>query len=452
MKRKIYEKMLAWKRTSEGSSALMIDGARRVGKSWIAEEFARNEYEGYLLIDFSKVPNDVKGFFRNYMEDMDSFFLYLLGAYHVNLKPRKSVIIFDEVQEFPRAREAIKWLVKDGRYDYIETGSLISIDKNVRHIVIPSEEHRLKMYPMDFEEFLWATGNAGFLPIIAKCYKDIVPVGAALHRRIMDVFRQYLVVGGMPQAVEKFVETHDLSAVDACKRDIIDLYRADILKHGGASKHKILAIFNSIPGMLSRHAQMFSPGEIKAGAGMRSFQAAFQWLESAMTVNLAYNATEPNVGLELSADHTALKCYLADSGLMVSLSFGENELNAGDVQQRILTGRLEVNAGMIWETVVAQMLRVSGHKLYFYARRDAANAANTMEIDFLIAKSQLQRRHNISPIEVKGTGEYATKSLGKFIAKYEPFLNRACVLHTKDVVRTDDRVFLPVYMAGLLQD
>ena len=450
MRRKIYEKMLEWKRTSGGRSALMLDGARRVGKSWIALEFARNEYDSHLLIDFAKVPKDVKRFFENYLEDLDTFFMYLLGAYHAELKPRKSVIIFDEVQRFPRAREAIKYLVADGRFDYIETGSLISIRKNVTDIVIPSEEHHLEMFPMDFDEFLWATGNAGMCPIIERAYRDIRPIDAGMHRRIMDVFRQYLVVGGMPQAVERFAMTHDLKAVDTEKRDILNLYRGDIFKFGGASKHKILAVFNAIPSALSRHEWKFSPGRIQRGTGMRNFEATFEWLKSAMTVNVAYNASEPNTGLVLSADHSSLKCYLADTGLLVSMAFNESDLIAGDVQQRLLTGNIAVNAGMLYENIVAQMLRTAGNGLYFHSSDDREDSANRMEIDFLVARSPVQRRHNISPIAVKSAGEYATRSLDKFIAKYGQTLGTAYVLHPKNIKREQGKLFLPVYMAGLL--
>ena len=435
---------------SNGHSALLIDGARRVGKSWIVEEFAKKEYESYLLIDFSKASKDVRGFFEDYLEKPDLFFMYLLGAYGVELKRRRSVIIFDEVQKFPRAREAIKHLVADGRYDYIETGSLISIQKNVKGIVIPSEEHHIEMFPMDFEEFLWATGNTGMMPIIEDAFEGLHPVGAALHRRIMDVFRQYLVVGGMPQAVREFVASHDLKKVDFEKRNIIDLYRADILKHGGVSKHRILAAFNAIPSVLSRHEWRFSPGAVSPGCGMREFDAAFEWLKSSMMVNIAYNATDPNVGLELTSDHHLLKCYLGDTGLFVSMAFNENELVRGEIQHRLLTGRLEFNAGMIVENLVAQMLRASGIQPYFHVEFDTRTGACVMEVDFLVEKARLQRRHNISPIEVKSAGEYATKSLDKFTRKFAAYSNTPYVLHVKDVEKGSDRVSLPLYMAGLL--
>ena len=450
MKRKIYEKMKEWKALSNGRSALMIDGARRVGKSWIAKEFAEQEYESYLLIDFSKVSKTVKNYFFNYLNNLDVFFMYLMGEYNVELKPRKSVIIFDEVQLFPKAREAIKHFVADGRYDYIETGSLLSINKNVRDILIPSEEHHLEMFPMDFEEFLWATDNGGLMPIIKNAYDRQAKIGDGTHRRIMDVFRQYLVVGGMPQVVATFASTHDLNRVDVEKRDIISLYRSDILKHGGSGKHKILAVFNSIPNAIARHEWHFSPGAIRKGTGMRSYEATFEWLKAAMLVNVAYNAREPNVGLEMSADHSSLKCFLGDTGLLVSMAFSENELTAGEVQQRLLTGRLEVNAGAIYENIVAQMLRVAGQQLYFYACSGANMRADRMEVDFLVAKSDLQRRHNISPVEVKSVGQYQTKSLDKFISRYGQFLNTSYVLHAKDVEKLPDRICLPLYMAGLL--
>ena len=450
MKRKIYEKLLEWKKTSNGRSAVLIDGARRIGKSWIAEEFARNEYENYLLIDFSKVSKEVKGFFENYLEKLDVFFMYLLGAYNVQLTPRKSVIIFDEVQKFPRAREAIKHLVADGRFDYIETGSLISIRKNVENILIPSEEYHLEMFPMDFEEFLWATENGGFMTIMRDCFSRMRPVGAEMHRRILDVFRQYEIVGGMPQAVKEFVRSHDLAKVDFEKRTIIDLYRADILKYGGRSKHKILGCFNAIPGALSRHEWRFAPGAVQQGVGMREFDAAFEWLKGSMMVNVAYDATDPNVGLELSSDHHSLKCYLGDTGLFVSMAFGENELIRGEVQQRLLTGRLSVNAGMIYENLVAQMLRAAGHNLYFHAEYDVESGKPTMEVDFLVAKSNLQRRHNIVPIEVKSSHDYTTKSLDKFRVRFADYSANACVLHDKDLEQSGERICLPVYMAGFV--
>ena len=450
MKRKIYQKMLDWKASANGASALMIDGARRVGKSYIAEEFAKKEYKSYLLIDFSMVSREVKGYFQDYLEDLDTFFLYLQSAYQVKLQPRNSVIIFDEVQRFPRAREAIKPLVADGRFDYIETGSLISIQKNVKNIVIPSEEHHLEMFPMDFDEFLWANGCDGMVDIVRNAYENGREIGQGMHRRIMDMLRRYMVVGGMPQVVSAFVANGNLRRVDEAKRDILALYRNDIIKFGGSSKHNILAVFNAIPGALSRHEWRFSPNEIKEGTGFRNYNTTFEWLKSSMMVNVAYNATEPNIGLELSSDHTALKCYMGDTGLFVSMAFNEREIIGGEIGNRLLTGKLEINAGMIYENLVAQMLRTAGHQLYFYSTSGERNHADRMEVDFLIARSLLQRRHNISPVEVKSAGEYETKSLEKFARKFGSYIGDEYILHPKDVSRDGNRHLLPLYMASLI--
>ena len=428
----------------------MIDGARRVGKSWIAEEFARNEYKAYLLIDFSKVSPRVKRYFREYMEDLDTFFMYLLNTYGVKLPVHESVIIFDEVQRFPRAREAIKWLVADGRYDYIETGSLISIRKNVKDIVIPSEEHHLEMFPMDFEEFLWAQGREGTMDMLKRHFDDRKPLGEDLHASMMDLFRQYLVVGGMPQAVSVFAETHDLGEVDAVKREILTLYRNDIHKYAGALRHKVLAVFNRIPAELARHEKKFVLADLGKDARMRDYDAAFEWLKSAMTVNVAYAASEPTVGLEMRTDVLSLKCYLADTGLLVSMAFDPVTLESERVHERILHDRLSLDKGMLMENMVAQMIRASGRGLYFYSNADRTSAGNRMEIDFLICKPNLTRMHNIIPIEVKSSRAYEFVSLGKFRRKFSDQLHEPVVLHPKDLKVDDGIVYLPLYMAGLL--
>ncbi len=450
MKRKIYDKLLEWKTVSNGKTAVMLDGARRVGKSYIAEEFARNEYEAYLVIDFAKVSSKVKRYFNEYLEDLDTFFMYLLSAYHVELPAGRSVIIFDEVQRFPRAREAIKYLVADGRYHYIETGSLISIRKNVRNIVIPSEEWHLEMFPMDFEEFMWATGHPATMPIIRKHFAERKPLGRDLHESIMDIFRQYLVVGGMPQVVAAFADSRDLRQVDAVKRSILALYRADIRKFAGPLKDKALAVFNSIPSQLSRHEKKFVLSEIDANGRMRGYETTLEWLENAMTVNLCRSTGEPNIGLEMSCERMALKCYLGDTGLLVSMAFGESELVAEDIHNRILSDKIELNKGMIVENVVAQMFRAAGHKLYYYSNSSRSNSADRMEIDFLAAKPGLTRRHNISPVEVKSGRSYAYESLSKFRRKFANFLDTAYVLHVRDVVEKDGVVHLPLYMASLI--
>ena len=450
MKRKIYDKLLEWKRVSNGKTAVMLDGARRVGKSYIAEEFARNEYDAYLLIDFAKVSSKVKRYFNEYLEDLDTFFMYLFSAYNVDLPRGKSVIIFDEVQRFPRAREAIKYLVADGRYHYIETGSLISIRRNVRNIVIPSEEWHLEMFPMDFEEFMWATGHPVTMPIVMKHFADRRPLGREMHESMMDIFRQYLVVGGMPQAVAEFADSHNLGRVDAVKRSILSLYRADIRKFAGALKDKALSVFNSIPSQLSRHEKRFVLAEIDGNGRMRNYDTTFEWLDGAMTVNLCRGASEPNVGLEMNCERMSLKCYLGDTGLLVSMAFGESDLAAEDVHNRILSDKIELNKGMLVENVVAQMFRAAGHGLYFYSNSSRINSEDRMEIDFLLAKPDLTRRHNISPVEVKSGRNYAYESLSKFRRKFANFLDKAYVLHAKDVIEKDGIIHLPLYMAPLI--
>jgi len=449
MKRKIYDKLIAWKKTRAGSSAVMIDGARRVGKSWIAEEFAKNEYPAYLIIDFATVSTKVKSYFNEYLENLDEFFLYLLSAYEVSL-PHGSLIIFDEVQRFPRAREAIKYLVADGRYHYIETGSLISINKNVKNIVIPSEEYHLEMFPLDFEEFLWATGRTGLLAVMKKHFVERCSLGRDIHLSLMDVLRQYMIVGGMPQAVVKFVETHDLHAVEAVKRDILSLYRADIAKFAGALRHKVSAIFQSIPSQLSRHEKRFVLADLKKDAKMRDYDSSFEWLKSAMTVNLCYASTEPSVGIGMRTDMLSLKCYMGDTGLLVSMIFAPYGERSPEVQGRLLSEALSVDKGMVVENLVAQMIRATGHELFFYSNSDRNVAENRMEIDFLLLKPTLTRRHNLMPVEVKSNKDYTTISLDKFRAKFGEQLGEAVVLHPKDVRCAEGITYLPLYMAQLL--
>ena len=450
MKRKIYSRLLDWKRESNGSTALLIDGARRVGKSYVVEEFARREYRSRLIVDFSVANARLKRIFNDYLGDLDTFFLYLQQITGASLIPGDGIIVFDEVQKFPRAREAIKHLVKDGRFHYIETGSLISINRNVKDILIPSEERRIPMYPMDFEEFLWALGDEATFPLVENRFDALQPVGQPFHGQIMDSFRQYMVVGGMPQAVAEFAETRDLGRVDAIKRDILALYRGDMLKYGGALKQKALSVFNAIPSQLSRHEKRLSLSNIRPGAKMRDFETTFDWLESSMTVNVCRRAAEPNVGLELTADRAALKCYMADTGLLVSHAFGENELAAKRIHDRLLLDDMDINEGMIVENVVAQMLRAAGHALYFFSNTDRTNPANTMEIDFLLAKSKTDRRNNVSPVEVKSGRSYSTNSLVRYCSKYSRFVDKAFVLHPKDFGMRGDVALVPLYAAQLL--
>ncbi len=450
MKRKIYDSLVKWKKESVGSTALLIDGARRVGKSYIAEEFAKSEYRSYIMIDFNKAPEEIKDLFKNYLNDMDTFFMYLSNFYNVKLYERETLIILDEVQLFPYARSAVKYLVADGRYDYIETGSLMSIKKNVRDILIPSEERHIKMFPLDFEEFLWAFDNVLLMDYIRNCFEKRKPMGQALHRKAMDYFRQYMIVGGMPQAVEAYIQNRDFDKTDRIKRDILELYRADIAKHAEGYEMKVLQIFDDIPAQLQKHDKKFKLSSLKKEARFRDYESAIFWLSDAMIANMCYNATSPEIGLKLNMDRLTLKCYMADTGLLISHSFDENGIVSEEIYKKLLFDKLEFNKGMIVENIVAQMLTASGHKLYFYSNPSRDDASSRMEIDFLIAKSKISSRHNISPIEVKSGKNYTLTSIKKFIAKYKAQLHTPYVLHTGDLKEENGIVYLPLYMTPLL--
>lgn len=456
MKRKIYQKLLNWKKERKGDVALLIEGARRIGKSYIVEEFARNEYESYILVDFSKVNPQVIEFFNLYLDDLDTLFLNLELYFKQKLTPRqskddeaRSLIIFDEVQFCPRARASIKHLVADHRYDYIETGSLISIKKNVKDIMLPSEEHAVNMYPMDFEEFLWAIGDEMMMPYIRTRFEKQLPMGT-FHRRAMDYFRQYLIVGGMPQAVAKYVETRDFKKVDEVKRDILALYRNDIRKYADNQETKVTAIFEEIPGQLQKHEKKFRLTALQDDARMRDYSQAFFWLSDAKIINCCFNSTEPSIGLKLNEERTTLKCYMGDTGLLISHAFDERGIVSDELYQKLMFGKLEVNEGMLVENIVAQMLCASGHRLYFFSNSSRTSADDRMEIDFLIAKPFTISRHNISPIEVKSGNRYTLASLKKCIAKYGNQLSTPYVLHDKDVKVEEGIVYLPLYMTPIL--
>lgn len=450
MRRKIYDKLLTWKNTSKGATAILIDGARRIGKSYIVKEFAEKEYKSYILIDFNKAGKEVRNLFDDYIDKPDTFFMYLSNYFTTPLYERDTVIIFDEVQQFPRARAAIKYLVEDGRYDYIETGSLISIKKNVENIVIPSEEEHVNMYPMDFEEFLWAFGEEMLMPFIKDAFEAKRPLGQLMHRKAMDFFRQYLIVGGMPQAVVKYMETKDFAAVDRVKRQIIELYRNDISKYAGNYSLKVTSIFDEIPAQLQRHEKRFRLSALKEGARSRDYATSFFWLNDAMIINSCYNTTEPSIGLRLNRDSSTMKCYMGDTGLLISHAFDEKDIVSEELYRKIMLDKLETNNGMIIENMVAQILRTSGHKLYFYSNPSDSDKESRMEIDFLISKSNITSRHNISPIEVKSSGRYTLTSLRKCIAKYKNYLSTPYVVHTSDFKIEDGIVYLPIYMAQFL--
>ena len=449
MRRKIYNDLLRWKQEEQGRCALLIDGARRVGKSYIVREFAAGEYRSALIIDFSIARAEVKQLFSDYAGDIDMLFMNLMSIYNVTLYHRESLVVFDEVQECPPARQAIKHLVADGRYDYIETGSLVSIKRNVKNIIIPSEERHITLYPMDFEEFLWAVGNETMMDAIRMNYGRKHPMGP-LHRKAMELLRQYMIVGGMPQAVLAFVETKSFERTDRMKRDILALYKADIAKYATGQETHVSGIFDQIPSQLQRHERRFKLSSVSKGGRMRDFQNSFFWLSEAMTVNIAYNTTEPNVGLGMNVERSSLKCYMADTGLLLSMAFDENTIVSEELYRKLLLDKLEVNAGMLLENLVAQMLRAAGHKLYFYSNNSREEASDRMEVDFLISKSAITSRHNISPIEVKSGRRYAITSLNKMMDKYSNYLSTSYVIHTADYAEKDAITYLPVYMVPLL--
>ena len=449
MKRKIYDQLLQWKNEKNGTTALMIEGARRIGKSYIVEKFAENEYESYILIDFSKAPARVRGWFDEYLEDIDTLLQNIQLHYKKKLTPRKSLIIFDEVQKCPRAREAIKALVEDHRFDYIETGSLISIKKNVDDILIPSEEDGIEMYPMDFEELIWAMGDEVMYPHIRKCFETNKPMGD-FHREAMRYFRQYLIVGGMPQAVKEYVNSRDFTKADAVKRQILRLYRNDIKKYAGSANTKVSSIFEAIPGQLQKNEKKFKLADLNDEARMRDYDSAFFWLNDARLANICYNTTAPNIGLQLNEERTTLKCYFCDTGLLISMAFNARGIVQNEIYQKLMFDKLEINEGMLVENIVAQMLRTAGHSLFFYSNYDKDDASNRMEIDFLIQKETVTSRHNISPIEVKSGTNYTLNSLTKCINKFGQYLSTPYVLHSKDLEIENGITYLPLYMTPLL--
>lgn len=441
--------MLRWKNESNGSTALLIEGARRIGKSYIVKKFANNEYKSNIIVDFNDMDGELMDIFENYLHSRDDFFLRLSLYFGVRLYERDTVIVFDEVQLYPKARAAVKYLVADGRYDYIETGSLVSLRQNVKDIVIPSEEEAIDMFPMDFEEFLWAMGDDMTMDFVRRQFDLLSPIGP-LHRKTLDRLRQYMIVGGMPQAVKAYAENKDFEHVDRIKRNILRLYRNDISKYALQTETKVTRVFDGIPSQLQRHEKKYRIAAIQSGARMRDYDDAFFWLDDSRVVNICYNATEPNVGLRLNMDRTTLKCYFGDTGLLISHAFDENAITDSQLYRKLMLGKLELNQGMLVENLVAQMLRASGHKLFFFSRSDRENISNRMEIDFLIRKHHVTSRHNIIPVEVKSTTRYTHTSLDKFRAKYSEYISSPYVLHSGDIEIKDGITYLPLYMAMLL--
>lgn len=438
-KRKLYERLLEWKRVKNGQSAILIEGARRVGKSTLIEQFAKNEYESYILIDFNVASDEVKSLFNNLM-NMDYIFLQLQALYKVVLKERKSVIIFDEVQKCPLARQAIKYLVKDGRYDYIETGSLISIKKNTKNITIPSEEERVILYPMDYEEFRWALGDEATIPLLRTFYEKRIPLDKA-HRDKMRDFRLYMLVGGMPQAVNAYIETNNFSLVDRVKRNIIKVYQDDFQKLDETGRLETL--FMEIPSQLSQASNRFKPYAVLGDVDDEKLLELLRELEDSKTTLFSYHSNDPNVGMSLTNDISKFKIFCADTGLFVTLAFWDKDHTDNIIYQKLLNDKLSTNLGYVYENIIAQMLATSGNKLFYYTW--PKDPTHNYEIDFLISRGA-----KIHPIEVKSSGYKSHKSLDVFCQKFSHVVERRYLIYTKDLKKDKETLLLPVYLTPFI--
>lgn len=446
-KRKTYDALLEWKNISNGSTAALIEGARRIGKSTVAKAFAEAEYEDYMVLDFSLEDESIRKLFREHVGDLDTFFRNLFLLKGRSLPRRKSVIILDEVQLFPFARQSIKQLVADGRYDYIETGSLISIRKNVKDILIPSEEHRIKMYPMDFEEFLWAQGDDITSDAIREAFVALAPLGEAIHRQIMKKFRTYVAVGGMPQAVSAFVEGKEYKEIDFAKRSIVDLYEEDISKYGAESKWAVRA-FKSIPEQLTHHNSHFKFSTLDKNVRYPNIAGALEFLVESMIVNECVNVTAPDVLLDMHIDASNFKMFMGDTGLLVTQAMSSGLYAEESLYKALILDKLSANLGMIMENVVAQMLVANGHPLRFHEfkyKPDSNSREKSYEIDFILVRSG-----KLCPVEVKSSGYRTHKSLDCFYEKYDVKSKNRYILYTKDVQREGPIIYLPLYMAMCL--
>ncbi len=440
-KRKIYDRLLQWKKESQGRTALMIEGARRVGKSTAAETFGKNEYDSYILIDFSIASQTVKDLFDD-LSDLNFFFLQLQLLYRTDLVERRSLIIFDEVQLFPAARQAIKALVKDGRYDYIETGSLISIRKNVKDILIPSEERKLSMYPMDYEEFLWATGDVTTTKLLRGAFENRKAVGEQMNRKLMRDFRLYMLIGGMPQAVDEYLRTNNFRLVDEVKRDILNLYEEDFRKIDPTGRVSML--FDAIPAELNKNASRYQVSSVLGNERADSILELIAELKDSKTVIAAYHANDPNTGMSNHKDLGKFKLFLADTGLFTTLAFKDKDFTENSIYEKLLNDKLSVNLGYLYENIVAQMLTANGNELFYYTFMNEKTRHN-YEIDFILA-----RNNKICPIEVKSSGYKTHASLDKFSEKYSGRISEKYLVCTKDMQKDKDVLMLPVYMVPFL--
>ena len=448
IKRKIYDKILDWKHTCNGSKALLIEGARRIGKSTVAEEIGKNEYRSYVNIDFNKASRKILDSFDD-LTNLDIFFQTISLEYNVRLYPRESLIIFDEIQKFPKAREAIKYLVADGRYDFIETGSLISIKESVENITLPSEERKIKMYPVDFEEFMVYMNEEILLEYIGECYEKRQPLEQKMHARAMHLFKEYMLVGGMPQAIVAFAKNgRDFAAADIEKRDIIALYRDDIRKAAKRYNSKVSALFENIPAYLSTHEKKVVLKEIEERASFDRYDEPLFWLDDSMICNLCYKCNDPNVGFALNKNDSAVKCYMGDTGLLVSLAFSENEIMEEQLYKQIMNDKLSINEGMLYENVIAQMITAKGRKLYFYTRYNVEKHRNDIEIDFLLS-NESKINFKVFPVEVNSSKNYTTTSLGRFKEIFGRKIAVQYIVHPKNLLTDGDIIKIPPYMFGM---
>lgn len=440
-KRKIYDKFLEWKKNSDGKTALLVEGARRIGKSTIVEEFAKNEYESYILIDFTKASKEVLNLFDD-ISDLNYIFLRLQLIYHKELHQRKSLIIFDEVQFCPKARQAIKHLVADHRYDYMETGSLISIRKNVKDILIPSEERQVQMYPMDFEEFKWALGDTVTIKLLRESFEKYQPLGDDLNRRMMRDFRLYMLVGGMPKAVSTYIETNNMRLVDEEKRDILRLYESDFMKIDSTGKAAML--FKSIPSQLEKNASRYQVSSVLENQRNSTVLELISEMESSKTVLVSYKSDDPNAGLTRTKDLENFKLFVCDTGLFTTMLFMDKDFTENIIYEKLLSDKLSVNLGYLYENVVAQILKANGNSLFYYTFLDEKSRHN-FEIDFLLA-----RNNKVCPIEIKSSGYKTHASLNAFSEKYSSRILNKYLVYTKDLGKDKDVFSVPVYMTMFL--
>ncbi len=439
--RKIYQKMLKWKEESNGKTALLIKGARRVGKSTVVEEFAKKEYSSYILIDFSIAPKEVHSLFSD-LSDLNYLFLRLQLIYHVNLENRNSVIIFDEVQKEPLARQAIKHLVKDGRYDYIETGSLLSIKKYIQNIVIPSEETRIEMVPMDYEEFRWALGDKTTIPMLRTAFENKISLGDDVNRRMMREFRLYMLVGGMPQAVNEYIYTNNFSKVDKIKRSILELYQDDFRKIDSTGRASLM--FSAIPSELAKNTSRYQISSVIPNEKHDRVLGIIADMKDSLTVNLAYHSNDPSAGMSLHEDISKYKMFLGDTGLFTTLAFMDKDFTENVIYEKLLSDKLDTDLGCLYENIVAQMLYALGNKLFYYTfPKD--NSTHNYEVDFLIAK-----KNKICPIEVKSSGYKTHASIDAFSDKFSSKVGQKYLIYTKDLRKDGDLLCIPLYMTIFL--